>query len=478
MSRAEKLLSHLSTVVVTLSGLVYLWMKYFMETDDPFSVVNHPLQPAMLSIHIVAGPVLVFILGLMINSHIREKLSGKSSYNRRSGWISLIVFPLMVVSGYLLQVVTSSTLNRIALVVHLAASGLFAATYLLHQLIGVRVQTVVKVAGIFAVTLCFLAIGSAQGDWIEVTRQVHLMGAPTTLTTYTMGRRAGLEQLENFIRILEETEQELSTWRSDSTFTRLNEQPVGAPFFVSAELTRLFEDLVYWNRETAGTFDPAIGRLTDVWGIHGAGRRPDRVELDRARYRSGLAHLVVDSEAGQLIKQRDITIDVGGFGKGEGLDRVLTYARTHPSTPFLIDMAGQIAADGVPPYQNGWTVDLAHPIERGLPVLPVELTSGSISTSGGSERDLHADGGRIGHILDPRSGMPVVSNVSVSVWHPRALVADILSTALYVMGPAAGLDWAEDHRIAATFLVPSPDGAVEIRSTAEWTRQFSLPGKS
>ena len=39
------------------------------------------------------------------------------------------------------------------------------------------------------------------------------------------------------------------------------------------------------------------------------------------------------------------------------------------------------------------------------------------------------DGLRIGHILDPRSGRPVVRRASVTVWHPDALAADALSTA-------------------------------------------------
>ncbi len=473
MSPAERWLSHVSTIVVSLSGLIYLWMKYFMETDDPFSVVNHPLQPAMLSAHIVTAPVLVFVLGLMINSHIRKKLAVPSPYNRRSGLVSMVAFPAMVVSGYALQVVTNSTINKIALVSHLVASGLFLLTYIIHQLISVRLDAAVKAAGVAALFLCaLLGISFGQGDHSEVTRRVHLMGTEASLTTYNADRRAGLEQLENFIRILEETEQELSTWRSDSAFSRLNEHPAGMPFPLSKQLARLFEDLLFWSRETAGAFDPGIGMLTRAWDIHGSGRIPQPQELRLARHQSGIGHIRLDPEGLQLIKERDITIDVGAFGKGEGLDRVLEYARANASTAFLIDLGGQIIVDGSPPSQRAWSVDLAHPIERDKAVLSVRLTSGSISTSGGSERDVYRDGQRIGHLLDPATGLPVVSDVSVSVWHPRAVVADILSTALYVMGPDAGIHWAEEHGVAAIFLVPSGDGDLNIRSTSEWTRMF------
>jgi thiamine biosynthesis lipoprotein len=475
MSRFETWLSHAATIVVTLSGVVYLWMKYFMESDDPFSVVNHPLQPAMLSIHIIAAPLLVFVLGLILNSHIRKKLSSPSSYNRRSGLISLVAFPAMVVSGYLLQVTANPTVSRIALILHLVSSGLFAFTYIVHQMFGMRIQAVLKAAGVLALTFGLLTAGFSQDERVEVIRQVHLMGTEATLITWAADRETGLTQLEDFIRILEETEAELSTWRKESVLTRLNEHPVGQPFALRSELVRLFEDLFFWNMETLGAFDPAIGRLTDAWDIHGAGRIPSDQELDLARRRSGMRHLQLDSVAGRLVKQADITIDVGAFGKGEGLDRVVEDAGSEAASPFLINLGGQIIVGGSP--GKVWTLDLAHPGDRSRGVLTVELTSGSISTSAGSERDLHVGGRRVGHHLDPQTGQPIVSGAAVSVWHMSGLVADTLSTALYVMGPDEGLRWAEDRQIAATFMEPSPGGGVTFRSTTEWAEVFSKKPK-
>jgi thiamine biosynthesis lipoprotein len=59
---------------------------------------------------------------------------------------------------------------------------------------------------------------------------------------------------------------------------------------------------------------------------------------------------------------------------------------------------------------------------------------------------------------------------SVTVWHRRALVADILSTALFVMGPDEGLRWAESRGIAAGYLVPNWDREVSMRATAAFRR--------
>ena len=94
--------------------------------------------------------------------------------------------------------------------------------------------------------------------------------------------------------------------------------------------------------------------------------------------------------------------------------------------------------------------------------MTIELKGGSIATSGGSQRDLGTGPNRIGHILDPRTGSSVVTDVSVTVWHSGGLEADVLSTALYVMGVEDGLAWASANGVAAAFLVPQIEGSVTV----------------
>ena len=92
------------------------------------------------------------------------------------------------------------------------------------------------------------------------------------------------------------------------------------------------------------------------------------------------------------------------------------------------------------------------------------MATGSLSTSAGSERDLVVNGVRVGHIFDPRTGRPATFNGSVTVWHERGLAADALSTALYVMGPEAGLRWAAARGIAACYLIPER-GTLRVETT-------------
>ncbi|MCW5979718.1 MAG: hypothetical protein KIT09_16685 [Bryobacteraceae bacterium] len=140
----ETWLTHISTILVAVSGIAYLWMKYALVNDDPFSVVNHPWQPAMLSLHVAAAPVLVFAAGLITNSHIRKKLEVGKREGRRSGLLSIITLPLMIASGYALQIITSRLLSDISLATHIISSSVFVIAYAAHQIAGLRSKAVAR----------------------------------------------------------------------------------------------------------------------------------------------------------------------------------------------------------------------------------------------------------------------------------------------------------------------------------------------
>lgn len=127
-------------VVVATTGVVYFWMKYLLETDDPFAVVNHPWEPATLTVHLIAAPVFIAFFGMLFRSHTLRKILSPSPANRRSGWTSLISFSAMALSGYLIQVGTSPLLLSVAIWTHVATSVAFVLGYTSHLVIGWRIN--------------------------------------------------------------------------------------------------------------------------------------------------------------------------------------------------------------------------------------------------------------------------------------------------------------------------------------------------
>ena len=138
MKRWERWSFNLFSLAVAVSGFAYFWMKYLVEAGDPFAVVNHPWQAAMLHLHVLASPPFVLAFGVILNSHIMKKLRAPRMPNRRTGLASFATFAVMIGSGYLLQVATADAWLRGLVILHVASGVVFTLTYGIHLAISVR----------------------------------------------------------------------------------------------------------------------------------------------------------------------------------------------------------------------------------------------------------------------------------------------------------------------------------------------------
>ncbi len=248
-----------------------------------------------------------------------------------------------------------------------------------------------------------------------------------------------------------------STWNPDSAWSRLNAAK-GAPVALAEEWLQLLGQLQVWNRLTEGTFDPVLMSLLQAWGTRQGGRTPDQRSLASARQASGSHLLLLDRHHGTArLLHPSAGVEEGGFLKGYALDAMRRKAGVPAG---WMDFGGQVMAWGKP-----LCVEIADPLDRLSARCRLMLTDASLSCSGTSER------GR--HILDPRRGEPSPAWGSTAVVAGDGLTADVLSTALYVMGPAQGLDWAEQHGFAAAFLLN--DGGIQMTSAFRSLKPTFIP---
>ena len=223
---------------------------------------------------------------------------------------------------------------------------------------------------------------------------VPITAAATERARYLMGTVCEVaarnpEQIELAFAEAKRIESMLSTWTDASELARVNRGEAKP----SAELKALLDETIAWSDKTNRAFDPRIGHLIGRTTITGA-------------------------------------FEEGAFGKGYALDRMLALL----DGDALINFGGQILVRG------SREVTIANPADRDQPVLAFTIQDASLSTSAGA------------HILDPRSGKTCGERGSVSVIADDALTADILSTALYVMGEDDGLRWAAANGVAAIFI--------------------------
>lgn len=132
MTRAQVVYLQLCVLITTLTGTVFAVMKYAMKNDDPFAVVNHPLQPYMLAAHVVIAPLLVFGFGWIFANHIWPGFTSGIARKRKSGLWSMGAIAPMVLSGYLLQISTADATRQAMAIAHWISSALFVIAYVIH----------------------------------------------------------------------------------------------------------------------------------------------------------------------------------------------------------------------------------------------------------------------------------------------------------------------------------------------------------
>ena len=259
----------------------------------------------------------------------------------------------------------------------------------------------------------------------------------------------------------------LSTWRDDSELARYNaakcgagnpagEGPAGSPApHISEELASLLDFIETWRIKTGGAFEPRIRPLIDAWKTRESGALPDAPAIASALER---------------IRAGNAPIEEGAFGKGYALDRMLAVILEeceviHPAPDTIaannvvINFGGQLLVRGA------YEVTIADPEHRDRPRISLTLENASLSTSSGSEKTFVVDGRTFTHIFDPRTGEALPPRGSVSVVAGSGLLADIESTALYVMGVDDGLRWADANGVAALFITRDGNGRTSARAS-------------
>jgi thiamine biosynthesis lipoprotein len=286
------------------------------------------------------------------------------------------------------------------------------------------------------------------------------MGTSLYAAVVAPSRAEGIHAIDHAFAAVRRLDSLLSTWHDDSEIARLNQAAPHYPVSISAELHQWLQEAARWTRLTQDAFDPSVGALVDAWDLRGQGRVPSSGRLQVARSSTGLRHFVFNRHAGTAMKTKaGAWIDTGGFGKGVALreaGQVLIREGVHSA---ILNFGGQVLALGADRDGSDWKVPVAHPSRRTEPVVWLHCRDRSVSTSSQSERFVTVEGHRFGHVLDPRSGQPVPAWGSVTVVAEDPAVADMVSTALLVMGPEAGLEWANARRdIGVLFLIERATG--------------------
>jgi thiamine biosynthesis lipoprotein len=265
----------------------------------------------------------------------------------------------------------------------------------------------------------------------------HAMGGPCEVLVETADESTAQRLVRRAAECAWRVEQKFSRYRTDNVVARINGAH-GASVEVDEETAGLldFADLVH--RLSGGAFDITSGVLRRAWNFDGGARIPTAAEVGRLLPLVGWhkAHWVRPV----LRLLPDMQIDFGGIGKEYAVDQATRMLARASEAPVLVNFGGDLAATRSRSANRPWRVgieDVSRAGQRRAAKL-VDLHSGAIATSGDSHRFVTANGERLSHILDPRSGFPVRGAPrSITVAAATCTNAGMLTTLAMLRGTGA-----------------------------------------
>ncbi|MCT6807425.1 MAG: FAD:protein FMN transferase [Bombilactobacillus sp.] len=284
--------------------------------------------------------------------------------------------------------------------------------------------------------------------------QHHALG--TAITLQVFGAR-DQSVINDSFTLIDHYEDLLTVNRDESEVMDVNHAAGKHPVQVSSGTYDLVKLAVEKSRENFG-FNALIGPVVKLWAIGFKNAHVPTAEQIKERMALIDPFKVDLNDADQTIflQKEGMELDLGGIAKGWIADRIKDYWRAYGVHAGIINLGGNILLVGDSPKRTSgeWSVGVQDPKEpRGNNIASVMVPECSAVTSGTYERYLEVDGHKYHHLIDPRTGYPVETDLAgVTTFTKYSVEAEIECKRLFFAGkPVAG--WHDDpDRIGAVFV--------------------------
>ncbi|MFC1791318.1 FAD:protein FMN transferase, partial [Gemmatimonadota bacterium] len=177
-----------------------------------------------------------------------------------------------------------------------------------------------------------------------------------------------------------------------------------------------------------------------LWDVGNRTLPPEVPEVGRFAGRGLYKALEVGQSQGRQVvvfHEEDMAIDLGGIGKGYGVDRAVSVLRSWGITKAVVNVGGDLYAMGVSEDGDPWKVGVRSPDDPNGLATTLEMSDRGVATSGDYHQYFEHRGRRYHHLLDPVTGAPSDGRIrSVTVAAESCMAADAAATTSFVASVA------------------------------------------
>lgn len=238
----------------------------------------------------------------------------------------------------------------------------------------------------------------------------------------------------------------------------------GKAFTAGPSVLPMIERSLLLSEKTDQLFNPAIGKLINLWQFHKHEEPDIKPPADKdirtlVKANPQLSDLKLEGIK-MHSKNNHVSLNFGAFAKGYAIDLEMQQLRNMGIKNAIINTGGDLKAIGSH-GDRPWRIAIQHPrLDTWLAQLETQNEE-SVFTSGDYERFYIFENKRYHHILDPRTGYPAQNSQSVTVLHTDSGLADAAATALFIAGPEGWLSIAKNLGLKDIMLVDS-NGTIHV----------------
>lgn len=273
-------------------------------------------------------------------------------------------------------------------------------------------------------------------------RTLKLMGSRYEITVVATNQEEGDRYIDMAVSEISRIEKIISSWDPNSQTSAINNNAGIAPVKVDPELFHLIERAIQISKITDGAFDISYAAMDKIWKFDGSLQEmPDEETIRNSVAKVGYKNIILNKDASTVfLKLPGMKIGFGAIGKGYSADMAKDLLMKNGVTAGMINASGDLNCWGKKPDGSPWLVGITNPLNKNKVFSWFPIENSAVVTSGDYEKFVVLNGKRYAHIIDPRTGIPASGLTSVSIFAPKAELADALATSVFVMGIETGID--------------------------------------
>ncbi len=273
-------------------------------------------------------------------------------------------------------------------------------------------------------------------------RPLFLMGCDFSITVVTKDSLEANKYIDLATDEMRRIEQLISSWDPNSETSKINRNAGIQPVKVSSELFNLIKRSIKLSSLTDGAFDISFASMDKIWKFDGSLKIiPSESDVKKAVQYVGYNNIILDElNKTVYLKHKKTKIGFGAIGKGYAADKAKALLMSLGVKAGIINASGDMNTWGKQPNGSNWTIAITNPLNKNNAFATLPLNNNAVVTSGDYEKFIEFNHKRYAHIINPKTGYPTEGIISVTVFAPKAELADALATSVFVLGKEIGIN--------------------------------------